>query len=892
VWIIATVAATSSALGVRLFLSGRGRAPGAALLLAIASAGGLLGYVERTGAAETRLKRLFAGRVITADDPVRLTGRLILPPEPAPGAFYLDVEAESLKLCDKEIRASGGVRLMARLSDAQSRLEFDRLNLDYGSRVSVLVRLARGQSYGNPGSPDFNEFLERNGFDLTGIIKSPLLIERLESARATALLGWLYRARLRAMDALDARFKPDVAGTLKAMLMGNRYFLNPENAYRLRESSTFHIISISGMHVSLMAWAMLGGWSRTGRRRRFHVLAVLIALWLYALMVGLQPPVARATAMISVGLIGPMIFRRAASLNTVALAAFFMLGLNPSLVADAGFQLSFIAVAAIVAIAMPLAEKLRRIGQWRPAPQTPRPPQCPQAIKILAECLFWNERTFRADMSRGLVQYRLDKSRASRSFALRLVQPLLRWLAILVITSASAQLATLPLSVFYFNRIAPVGILINVLAGLLSAAMMLGAIASAALSPVSLWLAEQIETVVSVSHLLLVQSAAPFAEVPGATFRAPHFEDWRTMLYPAYFALLGVITLLIDRWRPVYVVERGLDYLEEGDEEEGQKKAGASLAWACSKLNPARVAAFCGAGLMLCVSAFTSTAAPVSGGKLVIHFLDVGQGDSALVVFPQGATMLVDAGGEIRLKEVAGDPDGEESASEAITGRSFIGEMVVSRFLWSLGITRIDYAIVTHSDRDHIGGFPEIIRNFSVGQVVFGGVPGDNPEFNQLAAMLSERGIPAAIVSAGESFNIEGVTVEVLWPALAARAMSENDRSVVIRLVYGSVAALLTGDIERVAETALLESGRDLRADLLKVPHHGSNTSSGDEFLRAVDPASAVISVGERSPFGHPHKAVVDRFLGRGIMLYRTGQVGTVSAETGGESFAVTTYRR
>jgi competence protein ComEC len=627
------------------------------------------------------------------------------------------------------------------------------------------------------------------------------------------------------------------------------------------------------------------------------VFAVLIALWLYALMVGLQPPVTRATVMISVGLIGPLIFRKAASANTVALAAFAMLALKPALVADPGFQLSFIAVAAIVAIAVPLAEKLRQVGEWKPAARAPHPPSCSRFLKYFAESLFWNERSFRAGMHHSPVQYRLDKAPASRSLALWLAQPVLRWVFILLITSTAIQVATLPLSVLYFNRIAPIGIPINVLSGALTAVMMLGAVVSVSLGSLLPWLSSHLEPIVNSAHRLLVDSAGPFTDIPGATFRAPHFEDWRAVTYLAYFGLLAGLILILERWRPVYIGEPGLRAQDRSKPQTNRAPR--------KNLRKGRAAAVCGLGLALCFWVIARPSVPGGDGRLVVHFLDVGQGDSALIVFPLGATMLIDAGGEIRPgrgrpSPSAGadefDPSYSERPDEASDNReagSFIGEMVVSRFLWSLGLTRIDYAVITHADRDHIGGFSEVIRNFGVGQVVVGsGVYGDSA-FRSFADLISDRGIPAARVSAGESFEIEGVTLEVLWPPQAARSegWGSNDRSIVIRLLYGSVALLLTGDIERDAEAALLKSGNELRADLLKVPHHGSNTSSSEAFLEAVRPACAVISVGERSMFGHPHEAVVTRLLHRGVTLYRTGRDGTVSVKTDGTSLEINNYR-
>ena len=256
-------------------------------------------------------------------------------------------------------------------------------------------------------------------------------------------------------------------------------------------------------------------------------------------------------------------------------------------------------------------------------------------------------------------------------------------------------------------------------------------------------------------------------------------------------------------------------------------------------------------------------------GKLTVHFLDVGQGDSALIVFPLGTTMLVDGGGELRFDKRKQDDIGMIQTGEnepAINGFS-IGEAVVSRFLWSLGRTRVDYVLATHAHADHIGGLSDVVRNFEIGQGIVGHVPVDDPEFNGLADALRTRHVPLSSVSAGERFEIEGATIEVLWPprSRGSTATSGNDDSIVLRLRYGAASIVLAGDIEQPAEDSLVKSGADLRADLLKVPHHGSKTSSTEAFIDAVSPRYAVISVGERSRFGHPNPAVVDRYLERGI---------------------------
>src|SRR5262249_1556457 len=236
---------------------------------------------------------------------------------------------------------------------------------------------------------------------------------------------------------------------------GNRFFLDPETVERLREGSTFHTLVIAGLHIGIIAWALLGGRSALKRRRVARVILSLLVLWAYAIMVGLAPPVTRATTMISLGLFGPLLFRRSASINTVALAAFAILALKPALVADPGFQLSFVAVAGIVALALPLAETLREIGEWRPTAHTPHPPSCPLLLRKFAEALFWNERAFIDEMRRSPIRYGLKKAGAASTLGRFRVQRVLRGAVLLMITSAAIQLATLPLMALYFNRVAP-----------------------------------------------------------------------------------------------------------------------------------------------------------------------------------------------------------------------------------------------------------------------------------------------------------------------------------------------------------------------------------------------------------------------------------------------------
>jgi len=188
------------------------------------------------------------------------------------------------------------------------------------------------------------------------------------------------------------------------------------------------------------------------------------------------------------------------------------------------------------------------------------------------------------------------------------------------------------------------------------------------------------------------------------------------------------------------------------------------------------------------------------------------------------------------------DDDLEKGIAENSGG---IGEVVVSRFLWSLGLRKLDYAVATHAHEDHIGGFQEVMRNFRVSELLVGHSPRNDYEFGRLISRARLEHARVASLSQGDKLTIDGVEVQVLWPPPGGENPSSgNDDSIVLYVKYGSVSFILAGDIEEGAETQLCQGDREMHADLLKVGHHGSNTSSTQDLLNAVHPRWAVISVG------------------------------------------------
>jgi competence protein ComEC len=262
--------------------------------------------------------------------------------------------------------------------------------------------------------------------------------------------------------------------------------------------------------------------------------------------------------------------------------------------------------------------------------------------------------------------------------------------------------------------------------------------------------------------------------------------------------------------------------------------------------------------------------------------LDVGQGDSIFVALPAGQTLVVDGGGQPDFR----DPEDPPSRHQPID----IGEAVISPYLWSRSVKKLDVVAVTHAHEDHLGGIPALLRNFDVGELWLGeGTVG--PEYRAITELARGRGTAIRFIHEGESFAFGAAQVEVLGPSRTPPE-SLNDQSMVLCLRYGKYRFLLTGDIEEDRERELAGLGLLRPSGILKVAHHGSRSSSHEEFLREVQPVFAVISAGADNFYGHPHKAVLDRLTRARATILRTDQDGLISITTDGHRLSTDTFRR
>lgn len=249
-------------------------------------------------------------------------------------------------------------------------------------------------------------------------------------------------------------------------------------------------------------------------------------------------------------------------------------------------------------------------------------------------------------------------------------------------------------------------------------------------------------------------------------------------------------------------------------------------------------------------------------GNLKVHYIDVGQGDSILIQ-QDGHNMLIDAG-------------------------TNAAETIVVNYLKSNGITKLDYVIGTHPHEDHIGGLDKVIDTFEVGQVFMPKVTHTSQTFKSVVTSIKNKGLKITTPKVGDSYGLGNATWQILAP-VSASYDNLNNYSIVTKLKFGNNSFIFTGDAESLSEGEILKKQLDISSDVLKVGHHGSRTSTTQNFLNKVNPKYAVISCGKGNKYGHPTQETLNKLKNKSIQTYRTDECGNVIATSDGNNIAFNT---
>jgi competence protein ComEC len=688
--------------------------------------------------------------------------------------------------------------------------------LTYGQRVEIEARVRSPHNYNNPGGFDYTAFLARQNIFWTATMSArgpPVVI--LPGRCGSRFWSVIYATRTAALERIERLYGGDSynTGMMEAILIGESSSLARVWTENFRRTGTFHALVISGVHVTVLAGVLLFLLRLCALPELAALAMTAAAAWLYALVSGLSAPVVRAAGGFTLFLVARFLFRRTRVMNLLAAVALAYLIWDPAALFDASFQLSFLSVAAIGALAAPLLE--------------PRLAPLARGVRALSEV----ERDVHLDPR--VAQARVELRLAAETFTAWLLVPS-RWAQAAVGWLARLTLFTLEMAVIstviqiglalpmaeYFHRVSFTGLTANLLIGpLLEAVVPLG---FAAIFTNWHWLA-------AAAGWLLHLSARIAAWHAGIepSWRVPDPPVWLAGALAISLILLAALPRRRRLWFPAATLVLGLFVL---------------LVW-----HP-----------------WPAEAQP---GQLELTSIDVGQGDSLLLIFPAGARMLIDGGGLLQFGRMR-------------PSNLNIGEDVVSPYLWTRGIKTLDVVVATHAHEDHIGGLPAILENFRPKELWVGANP---PQ--PLIELARRLGIRVLGRRAAPPFEFSGATIQIVSPPedYSAVKLGNND-SLAFRVSFGARSFLLTGDMERPMEARLLSLGLAGHADVLKVGHHGSKTSSIAPFLDAVSPELAIISAGYENSFGHPHPDVIQRLEARHVAVLRTDLDGLVSVSTDGKS--------
>jgi competence protein ComEC len=830
--VLVFIAGGSLLTGLLLTRASREIAAHAALLLGFLAAGGVTTQLFDLRFPPDHVRHL-AGRGADFADPVRLEGNVVSTPQRTPDELQFDLDVKRVDSRRLSFATEGRVRLRLIVGDDRESMELaDSLRIEYGDGVRVMAQLRRPRTYRNPGSFDYPRWLESvEDISFIGTIKSPHLVEKLPSQNEAGFEKSIQAVRQRLLDGIDRIYPPWTrqgreGAVLKAVLLGDSTSLSTETVENFRRTGLYHQLVVSGEQLGLLAFlvGLFLHWLRL--REEFQITLLLAAMLTYALLLEQRAPTLRATLMIFVYLAARFLYRPRSLLNAVGASALVLLVMRPFWLFESGFQLSFAAALLIAGLAVTILE--RTTEPFR------------RALRDLPNA----DRDARLEPR--LAQFRLDLRGLAASFSKRLdfldrhprvslrmmampVEAAL-WVASALLFSAILQVGLLLPMTETFHRVTIAGILLNALATPLMT-ILLGLAAPtvvlAAVSPTLALLPAKALSLVTAGFI----AVAEFNGFPAwVSYRVPDPPLWVSLGFALLVLLAG---------------------------------------WSITSSRRMFWFSLAGAGVFAALISFPPFPARIPRGALEVTALDCGGGDALFVVLPDQTTMLVDACGSRT-----------SNPAELNRGAWDQGENVVSPYLWSRGITRIDLVVLSHARQDHLGGLTAVFRNFRVGKF-WHAVNPLTPAYLRLLHEADSFGIQDRQLAAGQTILIGETKIGILWPPahrMAGERPVDND-SLVMRVSAAGGSVLLTGDIDEEAEAELIRQGVTLQSQILKVAGHGARDSSSAAFLDKVEPSIALITAG-RGSFGElPSAETLARLQAARARVFQPGLSGAVTAQ-------------
>jgi competence protein ComEC len=687
--------------------------------------------------------------------------------------------------------------------------------LRYGQNIELDARVRKPRNYGNPGDFDYRHFLARQNIYWTAS-GAAASVRVLPGHCGSPLVKAAMDMRQAVLRRSAELYRGDdyLSGMMQAMLMGQNFQLQKVWTEAYRNTGTFHVIVISGTHLAILAAFLLFLLRLCFVPENLATLLTSLAAWLYAMTSGWGAPCVRCAAGLTLYMVGRYFYRERRALNLLAAIALFFLIADPEQLFESSFQLSFLAVAFLGAFASPLVE----------ATSGPLSRGL-SGLRDTGRDLHVAPRVAQFRIEMRLLIETLQVPPAMVTVPVRV----LLFFYEVAVVSAVIQLGLALPMVVYFHRLGLSGLSANAFAiPLMGLAVPAGFLA---VFTGWHWMAAVAGWLMQISQVIVGWHAA-------------HEPNWRIPTPPVWLGVALSFALVL------FAVVRGRWW---------------------------RAASGTAVAALLALLVWHPFPPEFHPGQLEMSVIDVGQGDSILLVFPDGKRMLVDGGGIPAF--------GHQTRSQLDTG-----EDVVAPYLWDRGIRNIDIVALSHAHDDHIGGLPALVADFHPRELWTGATP-ESAGWGKLHDEAVRDHVKIEPMSAPGHFDFGGASLDVLAPLsdYVPNDTPKNNDSLVLRIRYGSRTFLLTGDVEKPIEYRMLDENEIQPVDVLKVAHHGSRTSTTEDFLSAANPMFAIISVGEDNSYGHPNRDVLTRLNDHHAEVLRTDRNGLVTVRTDGKRLTVET---
>lgn len=719
-----------------------------------------------------------------------------------------------------------------------------------GDRVVFSSRLRQPRNFNNPGSFNYQRYMAFKGIWRTAYTRGNRL-RVVQKNVSSDLSDELNRSRRTMASLIDSVGQKASTAVLKALIIGDRTGISPELRNQFNRAGVGHILAISGLHIGIVATVVFFFFQRLLRfvrpllwRALTYKVAAILSLFpvcIYGLISGMSPSTQRAVIMVCAFLLTFVVERERDALNILALAAFIILLVHPPSLFSISFQLSFMAVLSIL-------YGMDRIGQARPR----------------------------------------DEPHATGGLGLQMRRKL--WAFFLV--SVFAICGTLPLVMVYFNQISLIGLLANfIIVPLVGFGVIPCGLLALFVYPFSSSLALiAVQACVFVLDIILgvigFLADLPFAALKTITPSALEIVCYYLLGWALLFRLNPRHPSLELNAHPGRPADADASLIHRGYLTYRLRhnrlilRLSAFGRWLSSTLTGRKISTIVGLGVILVLVADAGywVRQRYWNSDLRITYMDVGQGNAALLELPGGQTVLIDGGGF--------------SDNNAFD----MGARVLAPFLLRKKIRSVDTLILSHPNSDHLNGLIYISEHFNVKTIWTNGETRTTSGYRNLRKIISLKNVNLPdFRQLDRRQQINGVEFCFLYPPTDFMAQqvydkwrNTNNNSLVVKISFGNVSFLFPGDIMAEAEKELVElAGAELACRVLLVPHHGSRSSSTQTFLSTVQPEIAVISAGWKNRFRFPHRTVLHAYQKRGCRILRTDLNGAIQINTDGHRLTV-----